>query len=134
MVWADAYLGQRGLASKYFIEEVDAKVDPLSPDNKMFIATGPLTGTGASTSGRYSVITKGPLTGTIACSNGGGHFGPELKMAGWDMIIFEGKAAEPVYLFIRGLIQTQAPLGRWKEKLMENPFRYSDALVTCTLR
>ncbi len=96
--WAEQYLGQRGLASKYLAEEIDPKVDPLSPDNKMIFATGPLTGTCASTGGRYSVITKGALTGAIACSNSGGYFGAELKFAGYDMIIFEGKAPNPVYL------------------------------------
>jgi aldehyde:ferredoxin oxidoreductase len=100
MKWARDYIGQRGLATKYFVEEVDAKVDPLSPDNKIIWATGPLTGTMASTGGRYSVITKGALTGAIACSNSGGYWGAELKMAGWDMIIFEGKSAKPVYLSI----------------------------------
>ncbi len=100
MDWADAYLGQRGLASKYLCEEIDPKVDPLSPDNKLIFATGPLTGTGASTGGRYSVITKGPLTGCIACSNSGGYWGAELKFAGWDMVIVEGKSKKPVYLFI----------------------------------
>ncbi|MDO9438934.1 aldehyde ferredoxin oxidoreductase family protein, partial [Hydrogenophaga sp.] len=63
-------------------------------------ATGPLTGTMASTGGRYTVITKSPLTGAIACSNSGGYWGAELKMAGWDMIIFEGKSPKPVYLYI----------------------------------
>jgi aldehyde:ferredoxin oxidoreductase len=101
MEWAQQYLGQRGLATKYFVEEVDPKVDPLSPENKMIMATGPLTGTMAATGGRYSVITKGPLTGAIACSNSGGNFGAELKMAGWDMIIFEGKSSKPVYLSIQ---------------------------------
>ncbi|MCK9381801.1 MAG: aldehyde ferredoxin oxidoreductase family protein [Sulfuritalea sp.] len=100
MEWAQQYLGQRGLATKYFVEEVDPKVDPLAPANKMIMATGPLTGTPASTGGRYSVITKGALTGAIACSNSGGYFGAELKFAGWDMIIFEGKSAKPVYLSI----------------------------------
>ena len=97
---AQQYLGQRWLATKYFVEEVDPKVDPLSPANKMIMATGPLTGTPASTGGRYSVITKGALTGAIACSNSGGYFGAELKFAGWDMVIFEGKSAKPVYLSI----------------------------------
>jgi len=100
MKWARDYIGQRGLATKYFVEEVDAKVDPLSADNKIIWATGPLTGTMASTGGRYSVITKGALTGAIACSNSGGYWGAELRMAGWDMIIFEGKSAKPVYLVI----------------------------------
>ncbi|MBK8335411.1 MAG: aldehyde ferredoxin oxidoreductase family protein [Sterolibacteriaceae bacterium] len=100
MQWANDYLGQRGLATKYFVEEVDPKIDPLSPDNKMIFTTGPLTGTMASTGGRYSVVTKGPLTGAIACSNSGGYFGAELKFAGWDMIIVEGKSPKPVYLSI----------------------------------
>ena len=100
MQWAQAYLGSRGLGTKYFVEEVDAKVDPLSPENKIIWATGPLTGTMASTGGRYTVITKGPLTGTIACGNSGGYWGAELKFAGWDMVIFEGKSPKPVYLYI----------------------------------
>ena len=100
MEWANDYLGQRGLATKYLVEETDPTVDPLSPENKMIMATGPLTGTMASTGGRYSVITKGPLTGAIACSNSGGFIGNEFKNAGWDMIIFEGKSETPVYLYI----------------------------------
>ncbi|MFZ9254298.1 MAG: aldehyde ferredoxin oxidoreductase family protein [Hylemonella sp.] len=100
MEWAKAFIGSRGLGSKYLVEEVDAKVDPLSPANKIIWATGPLTGTMASTGGRYTVITKGPLTGAIACSNSGGYWGAELKMAGWDLIIFEGKSAKPVYLYV----------------------------------
>ena len=100
MEWAHDYMGQRGLATKYLVEETDPKVDPFSPDNKMIFATGPLTGTIAPTSGRWSVVCKGPLTGAIACSNSGGFFGAELKNAGWDMVIFEGKSASPVYLDI----------------------------------
>lgn len=101
MEWAHQYLGQRGLGTKYLVEETDPKVDPLSPDNKMIFATGPLTGTAAPTSGRWSVICKGPLTGAIAASNSGGFFGAELKNAGWDMIIFEGASDKPVYLSIK---------------------------------
>jgi aldehyde:ferredoxin oxidoreductase len=100
MQWAQQYLGQRGLASKYLAEEIDPKCDALGPDNKLIMTTGPLTGTMASTGGRYSVVTKSPLTGAIACSNSGGFFGAEMKMAGWDMIIFEGKASSPVYLYL----------------------------------
>ncbi len=100
MEWATKYLGSRGLATKYYTEECDPKVDPLSAENKLIFATGPLTGTAAPTSGRWTVITKGPLTGAIACSNSGGFFGAELKNAGWDMVIFEGASASPVYLNI----------------------------------
>ena len=101
MTWASEFLGQRGLATKYLAEEMDPKADPLSPENKLIFATGPLTGTTAPTGGRYSVITKGALTNAIACSNSGGYFGGELKLAGWDMIILEGRAPKPVYLYIR---------------------------------
>ena len=100
MAWANDYLGSRGLASKYLVSEIDPKVDPLSPDNKLIMATGPLTGTMASTGGRYTVVTKGALTNAIACSNSGGFFGAEMKFAGWDMIIFEGKSPKPVYLYV----------------------------------
>jgi aldehyde:ferredoxin oxidoreductase len=100
MTWAREYLGSRGLASKYLVEETDAKVDPLSPENKLIWSTGPLTGTMASTGGRYTVVTKGPLTGAIACSNSGGYWGAELKFAGWDMVIFEGRSPKPVYLYV----------------------------------
>ena len=100
MEWAHEYIGQRGLATRYFVEEVDPKVDPLAPENHLIFATGPLTGTMASTGGRYSVITKGPLTGAIACSNSGGFLGAELRSAGWDMVILEGKSVKPVYLNI----------------------------------
>jgi aldehyde:ferredoxin oxidoreductase len=100
MQWARDYIGSRGLGSKYLVEEVDAKVDPFSAKNKIIWSTGPLTGTMASTGGRYTVITKSPLTGAIACSNSGGYWGAEFKMAGWDMVIFEGKSAKPVYLYV----------------------------------
>jgi aldehyde:ferredoxin oxidoreductase len=64
------------------------------------MSTGPLTGTMASTGGRYTVVTKGPLTGAIACSNSGGFFGAEMKFAGWDMIVLEGRSPKPVYLYV----------------------------------
>jgi len=72
--WAKKFIGGRGYGTKIMYEEVDPKVDPLSEKNKVIIATGPLGGTLAPSSGRTMVITKGPLTGTIACSNVGGYF------------------------------------------------------------
>ena len=100
MEWAHAYLGERGLATKYLLESMDPKADALGPDNVLIYATGPLNGTMAPTSGRYAVVTKGPLTGAIACSNSGGKFGAELKYAGYDLLIVHGKADKPVYLKI----------------------------------
>ncbi|WP_067046791.1 aldehyde ferredoxin oxidoreductase family protein [Methanofollis ethanolicus] len=97
---AENYIGGRGLGEKYFMDEVDPKVDALSPANKLIFATGPLTGTMGISTGRYDVVAKGPLNDTLASSNSGGYFGPQIKYAGYDLIIFEGKAEKPVYLWI----------------------------------
>jgi aldehyde:ferredoxin oxidoreductase len=98
--WARDYVGGRGLGARYLFAEVDPQVEPFSPDNKLIFASGPLTGTNASCGSRYMVVTKGPLTNAITTSNSGGHWGPELKAAGYDMIILEGRAATPCYLWI----------------------------------
>ncbi len=97
---AKKYIGARGLGVKTLIDEVDPKVDPLSPENKFIIAGGPLTGAPVPTSGRFMVVTKAPLTGTIGISNSGGKWGAEMKFAGYDMIIVEGKSEKPVYINI----------------------------------
>ncbi|MCU0663122.1 MAG: aldehyde ferredoxin oxidoreductase family protein [Myxococcota bacterium] len=94
------YLGGRGLASKYLTEEIDPKIDALSPANKLIFAGGLLTGSNAPTGGRYMLVTKGPLTGTIASSNSGGTFGAELCRTGYLVVIIEGKAESPVYISI----------------------------------
>lgn len=101
MEWANDYLGARGLGSKYLSEGMDPATDPMSPENMLIFATGPLTGTMAATGGRYAVVTKGPLTNAIACSNSGGKFGAELKFAGYDLLIIEGRASSPVYLLVQ---------------------------------
>src|SRR5207253_2257867 len=98
--WLRDYVGGRRLAVRYLYEELDPTVDALSPENRMIFATGPLTGTNVPTGARYMVVTKGALTGAITTSNSGGHWGPELKFAGYDLLILEGRAAKPVYLFI----------------------------------
>ncbi len=98
---AHDFIGARGLAAKMLFDEVDPAIDALSPANKLFFAPGPLTGTFAPSVGRYDVVCKSPLTGAIAGSNSGGSFGPELKYAGYDMVIFEGKSDKPVYLWIK---------------------------------
>jgi len=94
------YLGGRGVNSRILYKEVKPGVDPLSPENKIIFGVSPLTGTGLIQSGRCHATAKSPLTGILGDSNAGGHFGPELKWAGYDHIIFEGKAERPVYLWI----------------------------------
>ena len=98
---AKMFIGARGLAEKIMYDEVDPKVDPLSAENKLIFAPGPFTGTYAPSAGRYDVVTKGPLNGTIAASNSGGVFGAEMKYAGYDLVIIEGKAKKQSYLYIR---------------------------------
>ncbi len=98
--WLRDYIGGRGVADRYLWEELDPRVDPLSPDNKLLFACGPLTGTPVSCGARYMVVTKGPLTGAITTSNSGGHWGPELRFAGYDLLLIEGRATHPVYLWI----------------------------------
>ena len=98
---AKDYIGARGLGTKIMTDEVDPKVDPLSPENKLVFVPGPLTGTFAPSAGRYTVVTKGALTGAIASANSGGTWGPALKFAGYDALIIEGAAPKPVYLWIK---------------------------------
>ncbi len=94
------FIGGRGVNSRLLYSEVKPGIDPLGPENKLFFGTSPLTGTGLITSGRIHVTAKSPLTGILGDSNAGGHFGPELKWAGYDHIIIEGAADKPVYLWI----------------------------------
>jgi aldehyde:ferredoxin oxidoreductase len=94
------FVGGRGLGSKILLDETVKGIDPLGPENKLIFMTGPVTGTAFPSSGRFHVITKSPLTGGIGDSNCGGNWGPELRFAGFDGIIFEGKAENPVYLWV----------------------------------
>ena len=117
---AHDYVGGRGLGSKYLVDEIDPAVDPLSPENKLVFMTGPLTGTGAASGGRYEVIAKAPLTGTIGAANSGGYFGPELKYAGYDGIIFEKASKKPVYLYINDdTVQLRDAAGLWGKTVYE---------------
>jgi len=115
--WARLFIGGRGYGSKIICDEVDPKIDPLAPGNKVVIATGPTAGSNAPASGRTMVITKGAETGTIASSNVGGFFGPQLKQAGYDMVIIEGKAKKPVYLWINdGRVEIRDAQKLWGKK------------------
>jgi len=97
---AKDYIGGRGIGIYYLNKEMDPTCDPFSPENLMIMMTGPLTGTGAPTGARYMVMTKSPLTGAVTCSNSGGMMPREMKRAGYDGVIFKGKSAKPVFLWI----------------------------------
>ncbi len=94
------YLGGRGYGAKVLYDEVDSTVDPLDSRNILVFATGPLTGTTAATSGRYSVTTKSPLTGTVMDANSGGKWGVWFKKCGYDALVVTGKSQSPVYITI----------------------------------
>lgn len=106
---ARTYIGGRGLGTRIMYDEVDPKIDAFDPANKLILAAGPLSGTSAMCGGRYMAVTKGALNGTIACSNSGGNFGPELKYAGYDAVILEGAATEPLVLVIEDGAATLRP-------------------------
>jgi len=98
---AKLFIGAKGLGAKYLIDNLPKKTDPLSPENILIFTTGPLTGTKAQTSGRGTVVTKSPLTGLFLDSHFGGIFANEMKKAGWDFIVINGKSKNPVYLIIK---------------------------------
>lgn len=112
--WARDYFGGKGLGIKYLYEELAPGVDPLSPENKLILMTGPFTGTVVPVSGKLGIITKSPATGTILDCSIGGHFAGELKFAGYDAVILEGKAPAPSYLYIEdGLVEVRDAADLW---------------------
>ena len=96
------YLGGIGFAIKYLYNELRPGISALDKDNKLIFAVGPLTATGVSCTSRMAVAAKSPLTNTIANAMTGGHFPAEMKRAGYDMIIVEGRAEKPTYVAIKG--------------------------------
>jgi aldehyde:ferredoxin oxidoreductase len=96
----NTFIGGKGLGAYILTKELPPKTDPLSPDNKIIITTGPLQGSIVPICGRYCIVTKSPLTGLFLDSHVGGSLGPELKFAGYDAIIIEGASPDPCYIFI----------------------------------
>ena len=94
------YLGGEGFVAYFLLKELKPGIEPLSSENKLIFAAGPVTGAPISGSGRNSIGAKSPLTGGFGESEVGGHFGAELKHAGFDAVIIEGKADDPVYLWV----------------------------------
>jgi aldehyde:ferredoxin oxidoreductase len=93
-------IGGYGIGAKHLFLNQPAGVDPLGPDNWLGFTTGPLTGSGAPTGTRWTVVTKSPLTGTWGDANAGGWFGQRLKASGYDAVFFRGVSPHPVYLMI----------------------------------
>ena len=95
------YVGGSGLAARLLLDRLAPDLDPLGPDNPLLFITGPLTGTAGPTNGRFSVCARSPATGLWGEANCGGFWGPELRFAGFDAVLIAGRAASPVYLWIR---------------------------------
>ncbi|MFH0896459.1 MAG: aldehyde ferredoxin oxidoreductase family protein [Candidatus Bathyarchaeota archaeon] len=95
------YMGGRALIAYYLLTELKKGIDPLGPENKLIFSSGVITGAPISGCGRNSIGAKSPLTGGYGDGEVGEHWGAELKRAGWDAIIFEGKAGKPLYLLIK---------------------------------
>ena len=94
------YIGGSGLGLRLIYDEVPPETDPLSPAAKLVIATGPVTATVLGTAGRYQVCFKSPLTGILCDASSGGHWGAEFKQSGYDVLVLEGKADRPVYVYL----------------------------------
>jgi len=94
------FIGGEGLAARILFDEVPPEVGPFHPENRVIISNGLLSGSLAPSSARITLTTKSPVTEIYSDSNAGGHFGPELKFAGYDHLIFQGASKEPVYLWI----------------------------------
>lgn len=97
--YAEKYIGARGLGVRYLFEK-GPDVDPDSPENRLALMTGPLTGTQTVMSGRIALVTKSPLTGTVTDSHHGGWSGARLKWAGLDGILLDGESEDPVYAVV----------------------------------
>jgi aldehyde:ferredoxin oxidoreductase len=111
---AKLYVGCVGIGGKILYDELPTWVSPLDPENLLIFTTGPVTGTPGLSAGRHSVVTKSPLTGFFGDASAGGFWGAELKKAGFDAIIFRGRAPKPVYLWIRdGVSELRDASGYW---------------------
>lgn len=114
------YIGGTGVGVKLFVDSHPKGVDPIGPENSTIISTGPLTGSRAPTSGRFSLVTRSPLTGTIFDSNSGGIWGVKLKRCGFDGVWITGKSRDPVYLKVsEDAAELRGAEGLWGKDVSE---------------
>ncbi len=112
--YAREYVGGSGLAVRYLYDLLQPDTDPLGPDNPLVFMAGPLVGTAMPSSGRFSVCARSPLTGIWGEANSGGFFGPELRFAGYDGILFTGQARRPLWLaIVDGQAELRDAAGLW---------------------
>ena len=98
---AKKYVGGIGLGIRLLIDHTKPGVDPLSPENPLILATGPLSGSMAPTAGNgHAFVAKSPQSGAVGEAKSHGFFGAEMKRAGYDAVVFKGRAEKPVYVWI----------------------------------
>ncbi|MCE5283616.1 MAG: aldehyde ferredoxin oxidoreductase family protein [Deltaproteobacteria bacterium] len=123
--WARDFLGGVGYSARLWYDEVPGQIDALGPENKMVFMTGPVNGTMIPAASRASVCAKSPMTGSFFHSIFGGYFGPELKFAGYDGLVVEGRADRPVYLWIDdGKVEIRDAGHLWGK----NPFKAQEII------
>lgn len=121
---ARTFLGGYGLGAKVLYEMMPPGLDPFHGDSVIGFLAGPCTGTGATMSGRYTVVCKSPVTQRWNDSNSGGYFGPELKKAGYDAVFIHGVAEMPVYIWIHdGKVEIRDAAQLWGKSIKETEAR-----------
>ncbi|MBW1935128.1 MAG: aldehyde ferredoxin oxidoreductase family protein [Deltaproteobacteria bacterium] len=132
------FIGGAGFGIKYLYDEVPAGTDPLGPDNKLIFAPGPFSGTTIPCASRMAVTGKSPLTGAVGMALTGGYFPVELKFAGYDALIIEGKAKNPTYLWIKnGEVKFRSAKKVWgmkttdTQQIIKNELNDQNVRIAC---
>ena len=132
------FIGGAGFGVKILFDEVSPASDPLGPENKLIFAPGPFTGTAVPCASRMAVTAKSPLTGAVGMALSGGYFPAELKFAGYDALIIEGKSEKPVYLWINdGKVSFRSAEELWGtrtfdcQQLIKDELRDQNIRVAC---
>jgi len=135
---AKDFIGGAGFGIKYLFDEVPAGADPLGPDNKLIFASGPFSGTTVPCASRMAVTGKSPLTGAVGMALSGGYFPVELKYAGYDILIIEGKAEKPTYVWIKdGKVQFRSAKKIWgmkttdTQQIIKNELNDQNVRIAC---
>jgi aldehyde:ferredoxin oxidoreductase len=135
---AKDFIGGAGFGIKYLFDEIKGGTDALGPDNKLIFASGPFSGTTIPCASRMAVTSKSPLTGAVGMALTGGYFPVELKFAGWDALIIEGKAKEPIYVWIKdGEVKFRSAKKLWgmkttdTQQIIKNELHDQNIRVAC---
>ena len=132
------YIGGAGFGIKVIYDELRPGIDPLGPENKLVFASGPFSGTRIPCASCMAVAGKSPLTNTIAVALSGGYFPTELKFAGYDVLIVEGKAERPAYVWIKdGEVRFRSAAALWGtmtsdcQQMIKNELKDQSARIAC---